>query len=145
MKSIILAEPVYQSRVLLMWDCEQEDAAREFIRRYQGEGYPGKQMMRDLCACGQDHPHEHDDMARDPSQKDACCYTPTHGHFFGMWLGSEIGDGDDIERLAMIAHECDHIATSLLCNLGIIHQIGDDEPHAYFLQYLVRSVLRAIA
>lgn len=144
MKTAMLCEPVYQSELLLMWECSEPEAMQHFIGEYRRLGYEGSTLARDITTAEQDHPFNQEEMMQGPAQHDvACCYTPSVGRIHGMWIAPQ-KNNDDIEFVSMIAHECDHIATAVLCNIGIEHRLGDDEPHAYFLQYLVRSVLRSL-
>lgn len=139
MKTHLISEPIYQSNVLLMWDCLEEQAADCFVSSYKNGGYSGEDYARDVavnCPLHQKDPEP-------PLIDCACAYTPTNGFFFGIWVSPQKINGF-ADIAALIAHECDHIATALLTSIGIPHDAGNDEPHAYFVGYLVRNVIEAL-
>lgn len=138
MKTLHLKEPIYRSEVLIMWDCLEQQAAECFVSSYKKGGYKGEGYSRDLTTTEEPSPPQD---SNPPLTDCACSYTPSEGFFFGMWIAPQKTNGL-ADTISLIAHECDHISTALLSNIGIIHDIGNDEPHAYFLGYLVREIIK---
>ena len=143
---MIISEPIYETKVLVMIGGTEPDARHAFMEWYVKQGCKGDTLWRDTA-----HSHlpckDMDQLDRasqaEPNLDGAAGYLPSEGRIFGLWVGPQAGTYA-AELNSVIAHEVAHVAIAVMDNVGIAVSTQHSEALAYYTQFLMREILKGV-